>query len=153
MEKNIKGLVYFLKENGTGAIKIGASTKKSLRSRISALNTSMPYGSDLIGTIETDDQYELERKFHNVFKDHRLNGEFFNISEYEVIDFIHGKYELIKDVKKSNNKSQSIIKLRIMLERNQNIKRTDLAKQLGVSRNTLYQYLKIINKDDIQPIV
>lgn len=70
------GYVYFLEDTKTGRIKIGCS--KSPKKRLIALQTCNLSLLILLGTIQTSNMYQLERKYHNEFKDYKLGKEWFD---------------------------------------------------------------------------
>jgi len=65
--------VYFVRESGTGAIKIG--TSKQLSKRLAELARVLPYAIDLLATI--DGGREVEWTIHNRFDHARIRGEWF----------------------------------------------------------------------------
>jgi hypothetical protein len=65
--------VYFVRESGTGAIKIGMS--KQLSKRLSELARILPYAIDLLATI--DGGREVEWALHNRFDHARIQREWF----------------------------------------------------------------------------
>lgn len=65
--------VYFVRESGTGAIKIG--TSKQLSKRLTELSRILPYAIDLLATI--DGGREAEWTLHNRFRHARIRGEWF----------------------------------------------------------------------------
>lgn len=65
--------VYFVRESGTGAIKIG--TSKQLSKRLSELSRILLYAIDLLATI--DGSREVEWTIHNRFDHVRIRGEWF----------------------------------------------------------------------------
>ena len=65
--------VYFVRESGTGAIKIGMS--KQLSKRLSELSRILPYAVDLLATI--DGGRETEWALHNRFDHARIQREWF----------------------------------------------------------------------------
>lgn len=65
------GYVYFI--GGGPFIKIGWSA--SMEDRIAALQTGNPYKLEILGTCVGS--METEREFHEQFKEHRAEGEWF----------------------------------------------------------------------------
>jgi hypothetical protein len=65
--------VYFLQENGTGAIKIG--TSKHLKKRIDELARELPSESTLLATADgwRETEWVLQRRFRHA----RIRGEWF----------------------------------------------------------------------------
>lgn len=79
-----KGCVYFFRHLGLNPVKIGFSEEKSPLSRFSQFKTFAPYGSELLGFIESYNPKELERTIHNIFNTKKLKGEWFEITKEEV---------------------------------------------------------------------
>lgn len=65
--------VYFVRESGMGAIKIGVS--KQLNKRMSELSRILPYKIDLLATIAGG--REVEWTLHNRFDHARIQREWF----------------------------------------------------------------------------
>jgi hypothetical protein len=77
------GHVYLLKHGK--AYKIGRSTEVSRRYK--EIRTQMPYKTEEIHVIETDDPAGIEAYWHNRFMDKRLEGEWFELSAADVKAF------------------------------------------------------------------
>lgn len=86
-----KGYVYFFRHIGTTPVKIGMTCNETVSSRFDSFNTFSPYGGEILGFIESEKPYELEHKIHEQFKEKRLNGEFFEISN-EVVESLILKF-------------------------------------------------------------
>ncbi|MDQ2179131.1 GIY-YIG nuclease family protein [Marinifilum sp. D714] len=85
--RNNSGFVYFLKyETQNSPIKIGRA--KNIQTRITQLQTSLPYDLETIGYIETDNYFDLERKIHLEFEDRKLKREWFELTISEVTEII-----------------------------------------------------------------
>jgi hypothetical protein len=93
-----KDFVYFFKHNNINAIKIGKTSGESVLDRFNSFRTYAPFGAEIIGFFETDDGHRDERELHKLFKDHRLQGEFFDISLDIVKNII---FEKNKDYQKA----------------------------------------------------
>lgn len=75
-----KQFVYLLhSEHG---IKIGAT--KSPEKRSSMIGTQMPFKVTKTDVFEVEDMYIAEKLLHKRFKDVRINGEWFNLTEAQV---------------------------------------------------------------------
>jgi hypothetical protein len=74
------GHVYLLKHGK--AYKIGRSTEVSRRYK--EIRTQMPYKTEEIHVIETDDPAGIEAYWHNRFKDKKLEGEWFKLSAADI---------------------------------------------------------------------
>lgn len=75
-----KDFVYFFKHNNINAIKIGKTSGESVLDRFNSFRTYAPFGAEIVGFFETDNGHRDERELHQLFKSHRLQGEFFDIS-------------------------------------------------------------------------
>ena len=165
METNEKGCVYFFRHIGLTPVKIGYSSHESPLGRFEQFKTYAPYGSEIIGFIQTADAKELETRLHQKFANKRINGEWFEITEYEAIyeiDF----YSKIEDVAERNKfqqlwaqhlKDKSDNKIKVLDDSkdkkrdlyfkiyygNKNLSISEKANLVGVSRKTIY----IWNKD------
>jgi len=74
------GHVYLLKHGN--AYKIGRSTEVSRRYK--EIRTQMPYRTEEIHVIETDDPVGIEEYWHNRFKGKKLEGEWFELSAADI---------------------------------------------------------------------
>ena len=71
--------VYFIRAGYTGPIKIGVAA--NVQRRLETLQTGNHLTLYIIATIKYSgraEAYEKEKKFHNLFKDKRLRGEWFS---------------------------------------------------------------------------
>ncbi len=82
------GHVYLLKHDKV--YKIGKSIDASRRYK--EIRTQMPYKTDEIHVIETDDPSGIEAYWHNRFKDKKLEGEWFKLSTHDVKAFKKRKF-------------------------------------------------------------
>lgn len=171
MEKNnVKGCVYFFRHIGLTPIKIGYSNNESPIDRFNQFKTYAPYGSEIIGFIQTSDAKQLETKLHTKYANKRLDGEWFEISEKEAIaeiDFysniedviernlfqqqwamhIKNKHEIINTIiseSKTTNKKE-IYKMNYY--NNKLISINEKAKLIGVTRKTISIWNREIIKD------
>lgn len=69
--------VYFIKNETTGAIKIGRT--KTMRKRLGDLQTASSEPLTLLGVVPGSN--ELERALHTEFRDHQIHGEWFHPHE------------------------------------------------------------------------
>lgn len=167
MEVKEKGCVYFFRHIGLSPVKIGYSTNQSPINRFSQFKTYAPYGSEILGFIQTFEAKDLESKLHLKYSSRRINGEWFEITEEDVkkeVDF----YSNIEDIRdrndfqiawanhlvKNKNKVISIldkmtieksIKLRFMEfyeTSNFKVNKSKVAKELGVTRQTIHLWSK-----------
>jgi len=77
------GIVYLIRENQGGFFKIGKST--DFKRRKSSLNLHLPVGYEVIHTINTQDIDRLERELHARFASKRMQGEWFDLTEEDVV--------------------------------------------------------------------
>lgn len=75
------GFVYFIKSDH--GIKIGRA--KNWKSRTRTIISSLPFPAEVLKTIETSDMVKLERQFHERFADFRLNGEWFDVTQEQIL--------------------------------------------------------------------
>jgi hypothetical protein len=79
-------LIYFIRQDQTGAIKIGSTN--NLEKRVQALQTGSPYLLKPIGYITGT--AKLEQKLHKQFQEFQLQGEWFQ-PHPRLLDFIEQK--------------------------------------------------------------
>lgn len=158
-----KGCVYFFRHIGLTAVKIGYSQNESPIYRFENFKTFAPYGSEILGFIQTTEAKKIESNLHAKYANKRLLGEWFEITEDDVkneIDF----YSKIEDVKNRNEfqiawanhlndkkiKLESLIKsagkdkrkeFNELYQRNQNINKSKVAEQLGVTRQCIHKWI------------
>jgi len=161
--ENTKGCVYFFRHIGLNPIKIGYSNNESPIGRFLQFKTYAPYGSEILGFIQTDEAKQIESKLHLKYSNKRLCGEWFEITEEEVnreIDF----YSNIEDIKDRNNfqiewaKNLSNKKEKVVLEvesfeekkklflsefkNNPKINKSAFAEKNNISRRAIYYWIK-----------
>lgn len=76
------GYVYIIKMtdiNNNNYYKIGAT--RSLNSRIKEISVYTPYRIALHSAYFTEECFVLEKELHDIFEDHRLNGEWFMLRD------------------------------------------------------------------------
>lgn len=95
---NSKGCVYFFRHIGLSPVKIGYSSYASPKYRFETFKTYAPYGAEMLGFIMTEDPKSLESMLHVKFKDKRLAGEWFEVtdSDVNIVISLHSKMEDIK---------------------------------------------------------
>ena len=81
---NVKGSVYFIKHTGLSPVKIGYSSAENPIARLYSMTTYAPYGVELLGFIQTLNAKQLERKLHKKYKNKRLNGEWFELTNEDI---------------------------------------------------------------------
>lgn len=75
---------YIIQMSGTDYYKIGF-TKTSCRTRLSVLQVGNPIPLVLVQELETKYPVELEKLLHKKFEDKRIHGEWFCLSEEDLI--------------------------------------------------------------------
>lgn len=79
-DKATNGYVYLVHCVGTDLYKIGRS-KVDYYARLSSLQTGCPYELSMIHAVHCDAYGKLERLLHHTFKDKRVRGEWFELSD------------------------------------------------------------------------
>lgn len=78
-EGKVMGLsVYIISATGSGLLKVGVSHNPNGRMR--TLSTSLPYKLKVERTWPRTDAYQIEGATHDILAEHRLNGEWFNVT-------------------------------------------------------------------------
>jgi hypothetical protein len=88
-----KGYVYFVKECGSGTIKIGKAVDPYDRI-LNGFGVKFPYRLELIHLIKTENDYLTETLFHQKFHQKRINGEWFNLGKQDIKWIQRGNYSL-----------------------------------------------------------
>lgn len=168
MEELKKGCVYFFRHIGLTPVKIGFSTNESPIDRFNQFKTYAPYGSEILGFIQTDESKSIETKLHLKYSSKRLLGEWFEITENEVNEEVNF-YSNIEDIKNRNEfqiawanslinkktaKENLVIESRVDVKKtfvkmylNDNkINKVHTAKKLGISRQTIHLWIKELKK-------
>jgi hypothetical protein len=90
------GLVYLIR--GGGFYKIGLTTDK-LPIRHKQIGIKLPFKTEVVHTISTSDTSALEQYWHNHFARKRAEGEWFNLSPEDVMEFCsHKRMEIATSV-------------------------------------------------------
>ena len=134
MEIKEKGCVYFFRHIGLSPIKIGYSTNNSPIDRFNQFKTYAPYGSEILGFIQTNDAKEIETKLHIKYSQKRLSCEWFEITENDVNDEINF-YSNIEDIKERNN-------FQIAWANELNKSKDDLINTIGTYNKNKNEFLK-----------
>jgi hypothetical protein len=79
----VKGYVYFIRAVGTSRVKIGKAN--SIQSRTSIFEVKLPFKIKIEDFLASDDAYELETLFHQLFRKKHANGEWYNITDEEMV--------------------------------------------------------------------
>lgn len=167
MEEKEKGCVYFFRHIGLTPVKIGFSTSESPLNRFTQFKTYAPYGSEILGFIQTEDAKKIESILHLKYSNKRISGEWFEISEQDVTYEVNF-YSNIEDIKERNEfqiewakkvndkkiNKESIIQKIYLSEKdiflkkyneNPNLNKKQVAKDLKVSRRSIYNWIKSDN--------
>jgi hypothetical protein len=80
------GLVYLIANDEWTEFKIGKTKSKSER-RVSELQTGNGSKISLVKTYETPHYHKVERWLHNKHHNKRLVGEWFSLTDDDIIDF------------------------------------------------------------------
>lgn len=80
--KDVEGYVYFLKSDY--GFKIGCTS--NITKRINLFAVKLPFKTELHSFVKTSNYSLLESQLHGLLKDKRINGEWFDISEYDFIE-------------------------------------------------------------------
>lgn len=162
MENEIKGCVYFFRHVGLSPVKIGYSTNESPLARFNQFKTYAPYGSEILGFIQTSDSKTIETKLHLKYASKRLFGEWFDITEDEVKKEVD-VYSNLEDIKERNEfqmkwaeeinkKKFKLATLKMSLEDKKQIfldrlkedpslNKTHFANEFNVSRRAIYYWI------------
>ena len=144
-------MIYFIQAGSTGPIKIGyTENEESLKKRIEALRTSSPFSLKLIATKggNLSDEKLLHEKFHML----HLAGEWFQANQI-LINYIKNMNDEIYNKPQENlNSFFSPIALEVLEARHiqsailiEDGNISEAAKNLGISRNTLYRKMQKYN--------
>ena len=82
----MKGYVYLIFDNNTGLCKIGM-TKNEPYKRVKQLQTGNSTVLTLLKSVETAYPFKLETLMHCNFKDKKINGEWYELSEDDIKGF------------------------------------------------------------------
>jgi len=162
-----KGCVYFFRHIGLSPVKIGYSSSASPLNRFDSFKTYAPYGSEILGFIQTDEAQKIEQELHSKFSAFRLKGEWFEINVKQVdeiisfyqniedvkekndfqlayADYVMKKYQPIKDeIIYSNYKERAKYEFFDFIKKNkEKVNKKQLSKMFNVSRPTIYNWLK-----------
>ena len=78
--KNEEGFIYLIKSNNM--YKIGKT--KNIKTRIQSIKTSTPFLLEIVHTQKYINYHKIEKHLHTEFKDKRVSGEWFNLTENDI---------------------------------------------------------------------
>lgn len=155
------GCVYFIKHRNFPPIKIGFTSNETPESRVKCMETFSPYGVELLGVIICENPKAVEKDIHNMYSTQQLSGEWFDIDSeqaMECINYYQSKldskdinFKILKVVHKKMFKAERISELKKFAQFEKIYKsgakttKTELAKTLGVTRQTLHLWAKKLN--------
>lgn len=99
------GFVYLIGEvENEGKYKIGSTRGKSVSNRLKQLQTGNSSELFVKNAYETNKPFKLETMLHNHFKNKSLIGEWFQLDEADVNDFVNtcDKFQGIIKILKDN---------------------------------------------------
>ncbi|WP_330502425.1 GIY-YIG nuclease family protein [Peribacillus frigoritolerans] len=99
IRQRVSGYVYFLQEDWRQLVKIGMSSNKNFEARLASFKI-MPSNTETIHLVSAVDFAGLEKLFHKHFKDKRVKGEWFKLTEEDINWVKAGQYteEMMKEV-------------------------------------------------------
>lgn len=81
------GYVYLVRDlDVTGYYKIGRTTRPS--QRITHFDVKLPFNIGVVCLIPSDACADLEAQLHRKYRHRRINGEWFNLSDDDVLNFL-----------------------------------------------------------------
>lgn len=130
--------VYFFRETGRPYVKIGMS-KNDIQVRFQHFKTYAPLGAYIVGFIKTKKASLLESELHKKYKDKRLQGEFFSITDDEVYN----------EINKHNSSFGEVVSFLNELIEEHDYSLFDLKKDLKNKVNKLKETKEKYTPDDI----
>lgn len=80
------GYIYLICDPNQNAYKIGV-TRNLVQDRIKKLQTGNASELHMIHTVETEYPFRLETMLHNKFKDKKVHGEWYSLSQDDITNF------------------------------------------------------------------
>jgi predicted DNA-binding protein YlxM (UPF0122 family) len=162
-----KGCVYFFRHIGLSPVKIGYSSSPSPIKRFEQFRTYAPFGSEILGFIQTYEPSKLENQLHSKYTSKRINGEWFELTQEEV-DYEINFHSSIEDIREKNEfqiawakkveiRKELVAKIlsdgtskyeafERIYRNNPKISVSKIANDLNVSRTAIYLWIKKIGK-------
>ena len=82
---NLQGHVYLIHAIGTSRYKIGMTQAGRMVSRFDELNSKQSaYPLEILGVIDVEDRFSVEKELHQKYKDNRKHGEWFELNKGEL---------------------------------------------------------------------
>jgi hypothetical protein len=85
--------VYFVREASDGPIKIGRASQ--VRRRVSQLQTGNSTSLQLLGWVNGESDPKLERELHLIYAESRFRGEWFQITQDQVLHELQSRHGFI----------------------------------------------------------
>ena len=82
------GWIYVIKDLDNNEVKIGVTQKENPKNRLSQY-TSHKMNIELLFIDDIEDCFELENEIHISFKNQRINGDWFNLTNEDVLKIIY----------------------------------------------------------------
>lgn len=101
--------VYLIKNELTNHYKIGVAV--DIQSRLKNLQSGSSSKLSVVKAVKSTQAYALERELHIKFKHRRLEGEWFNLSETDLLEF--DSFIQRMDTINSSNFSNVVLKKKI----------------------------------------
>lgn len=89
-----QGFVYLI-QSPTGMWKIGRAADP--QDRLKTFNVKLPFETEFTHLIQTRDMYKLEAQLHKRYRHARGNGEWFSLSDLEVVEICSIQVDPIKE--------------------------------------------------------
>ena len=80
------GYIYLICDPNQNTYKIGV-TRNLVQDRIKKLQTGNASELHMIHTVETEYPFRLETMLHNKFKDKKVHGEWYSLSQDDITNF------------------------------------------------------------------
>lgn len=80
------GYIYLICDPNQNTYKIGV-TRNLVQDRIKKLQTGNASELHMIHTVKTEYPFRLETMLHNKFKDKKVNGEWYSLSQDDITNF------------------------------------------------------------------
>lgn len=92
-----RGVIYLIEEEETKHIKIGFTSSSNAEKRLAALQTGNSNKLSIVGQFQCASSF-AERSLHELFRDKRLQGEWFGLTEKDVANILNPEWRALKFV-------------------------------------------------------